>query len=123
MTRSASIRLKSDLAEVLFEWLDFDGDDCFGDFQINIRGARGSRHFEFGECAVFGLRKLSNFFKDTSETTASGGFRHPDICGYEVHRSDDDYLLVVEFAGRGTREEFPVQAPLIQIEDEFLGIY
>jgi hypothetical protein len=111
------------LTEMQFEWLDFDGDDCFGDFHINIASGTDTRRFDFGSCAVSGLRKISKFFKDGAQTTVSSGFRHPDIRYYDVHRSDDGYRLVIRFEGSGLYEQFHIKSPLVQINDEFLKLY
>ncbi|HTC95963.1 MAG TPA: hypothetical protein VK699_21150 [Terriglobales bacterium] len=120
MKSTANIQVKSDLTEVQFEWLGFDGDDCFDDFHIKITSAKDTRRFDFGPCAVYSLRKLTRFFKDATQPTASGGFRHPDIRSYEMHRLDGGYRLVVSFEGSGLKEEFHIHNPLVQIDDEFL---
>jgi len=36
MKNSAYIRVTTELLAVLFEWLEFDGDDCFNDFHIHV---------------------------------------------------------------------------------------
>ena len=120
MKTSASIRLKSDRLRIGFEWLDFDGDDCFNTFYIDVVSETGTRRFDFGGCAVNGLRKLSSFFRDTTQTTVGGGFRNPDVCYYDLDRKHDDYCLVVRFEGKGLIEEFNIQTPEVEIDDEFM---
>lgn len=120
MRTSAFIRLKSDRLQIGFEWLDFDGDDCFNDFHINVITESGTRRFDFGGCAVHGLRSVSQFFRDTSQKTIGGGFRNPDICYYDVDRKNDGYRLVVRFESKGLREEFNIQTPQMEIDDEFM---
>jgi len=61
---SADIRIKGDSTEVSFEWRGFDGDDCFSDFHISVITETGSRRFDFGGCAVNGLRQVSRFFRN-----------------------------------------------------------
>lgn len=123
MNNTAYIRVKGNLTEMRFEWLDFDGDDCFKDFHITVTSGTDTRRFAFGPCAVHGLRKLCKFFKDVTEATVSGGFRHPDVRCYDLHRSDDGYHLVVRFEGSGLREQFSIRGPSVQIDDEFLKLY
>jgi hypothetical protein len=120
MKTYAFIRLKSDCLQIGFEWLDFDGDDCFNDFHINVVSETGPRRFDFGECAVNGLRKISKFFRETSQKTVSSGFRHPDVCYYDLDRTNDGYRLVVGFERTGLREEFNIEAPQMEIDDEFM---
>jgi len=124
LPRYARIWIKSGgLTEACFEWLDFDGDDCFMDFHINITNDRGSHHFAFGPCAVNGLRKLSKFFKDRSRTSVSGGFRHPDERYYELHRIAGGYRLDVRFEETNLNEQFSIPCRYLEFDDKFLGLY
>jgi hypothetical protein len=120
MRTSAFIRLKSDGLQVVFEWLDFDGDDCFSDFHIDVVTQTDSRRFDFGGCAVHGLRKVTRFLKDNAQTTVGGGFRNPDLCYFDLDRKNDGYRLVVRFEGKGIREEFNIQNPRTEVDDEFM---
>jgi hypothetical protein len=120
MRTTAHIHLKSDLIECRFEWLDFDGDDCFRDFRINVITETGSRRFDFGGCAVNGLRQFSTFFRSETREAVSGGFRHPDIRYYDLYREKDGYRLVVRFEGSGLREEFCIHNPRTEVDDEFM---
>jgi hypothetical protein len=74
MTRTAHIRLQSSDVEMRFDWLDYDGDDCFRDFHVTYVSGRDERRFEFGPCVLWGLRKLSRFFADPAQQTAGLGF-------------------------------------------------
>jgi hypothetical protein len=65
---SADIRIEGDSIEVSFEWRDVDGDDCFNDFHINVITETGTRRFDFGGCAVNGLRQFSRFFRARNKT-------------------------------------------------------
>ena len=116
---SADIRIKGDSMEVSFEWRDFDGDDCFNDFRINVTTETGTRRFDFGGCAVSGLRKVSRFFRNETPNTVSGG-RNPDIRCYDLYREKDGYRLGVSFEGSGLCEEFYVRNPRTQVDDEFM---
>ncbi len=120
MRRTAHIHLKSDSAECRFEWLDFDGDDCFKDFHIDVRAENGFRRFNFGPCVVMGLRKLGRFFRDTTQTTLSGGFRDPDVRDFDVQRTNDGYKLIVRCEGSGVCEELYIPNPQIEVDDEFM---
>jgi hypothetical protein len=117
---SADIRIKGDSTDVSFEWRDFDGDDCFNDFHINVITETGTRRFDFGGCAVNGLRQFSRFFRNETPNTVSGGFRNPDIRYYDLYREKDGYRLVVRFEGSGLCEEFYVRNPRTKIDDEFM---
>ena len=120
MSSTAHIRLKSNLVELKFEWLDFDGDDCFNDFHIDVITETGTRHFDFGGCVVNGLRQCSRFFRNGTQNTVSGGFRHPDVRSYDVYREKDGYRLVVRYEGSGLCEEFYIHNPQTDIDDEFM---
>lgn len=106
-----------------FDWLDFDGDDCFNDFHIKVTTEADTRRFDFGPCVVSGLRRVSKFFRDETQSTTSGGFRHPDIRRFDLHRAEDGYRLVVRFEDSGLHEQFHIQRPLLQIDDDFLRQY
>jgi hypothetical protein len=123
MRTSAFIRLKSDRLQIGFEWLGFDGDDSFDDFHIDVVTESDARRFDFGECAVHGPRKVSRFFGDPTETTVGGGFRAPDVCYYDLDRNNEGYRLVLRFEGKGLREDFNIQSPQIEIDDEFMRAY
>ena len=119
----AQINLKSEFVEVRFEWLGFDGDDCFEDFRVVVI-ERGSRQgFEFGPCVVRDLRKLARFFSDPTQTTVGGGFRNPDIRQYDVHRKGDDCRLVIDFAEVSLHAEFEIRSPAVHIDEKFLKAY
>ena len=64
MERTAQIRLESRDSELCFNWLGYDGDDCFQDFHLTCRLGTAEQPFDFGPCVVWGLRKLSRFFSD-----------------------------------------------------------
>ncbi len=81
------------------EWFDFDGDDCFNNFQITVTNQDESRRYEFGRCAVSSLRKASRFFRNKTQLDLSGGFRNPDVRTYQVRHIDEGYLLVIKFEG------------------------
>lgn len=112
----AAIRLVSSSTEARFEWRDFDGDDCFNDFQLIVATPDSSRRFEFGACANFGLRKLLKFFGDTTQTTAGLGFRHPDIRYLDIHRASEGFHITVRFEGSGLHEEIAFQSPALHIQ-------
>jgi hypothetical protein len=117
---SADIRIQGDSTDLSFEWRDFDGDDCFNDFHINVTTETGTRRFDFGGCAVNGLRKVSRFLRDEMQQTVSGGFRNSDIRYYDLYREKDGYRLVVRFEHSGLREEFYVGNPRTEIDDAFM---
>ena len=111
MKSAAHIHLKSDLVQLQFEWHDFDGDDCFSDFHINVTTETGTRRFDFGGCGVYGLRQFSRFLRNEGQNTVSGEFGHPDIRYYDVYREKDGYRLVVRFEGSGLCEKFHIHTP------------
>jgi hypothetical protein len=106
-----------------FDWLGFDGDDCFEDFHITFCEGGPSIHFGFGTCAVRGLKEVARFFSDASQTTVGGGFRHPDIRYYDLYRSGEDYRLVVRYEGSGLHEEIWIRQPAVHVADQFLKEY
>jgi hypothetical protein len=120
---TAHIRLKSDGAEIFFEWLGFDGDDCFDDFHIIVTENGKKHRFDYGPCVVNGVRKMKRFFGDVSQNTVGGGFRHPDIRHYDLHRSGDSYRLVIHFEASGMHQEFQIHRPFVHIADEILKAF
>jgi hypothetical protein len=118
--RGAHIRVKGDSVEIRFEWLEFDGDDCFEDFHIDVATEGGNKRFDFGACAVNGLRRLIRFFANTAESEHSGGFQNPDVRYYDVLRKKDGYRLVIRFAEEGFHEEVYIRNPQIEMDDEFM---
>ena len=111
------------MIELQFEWLNFDGDDCFSDFHIDVKSAKGNRRFDFGECAVNGLRKLSRFIRSETEGTVGGGFRCPDVRYYHIYREKDGYRLKVRFESSGLQEEIRIHNPEIEIDDELMRAF
>ena len=65
-------------------------------------------------------RKASRFFRDTTQTTVGGGFRNTDIRYFDVDRKNDGCSLVVRFESQRLREEFNIQTPQMEIDDEFM---
>ncbi|MES2709278.1 MAG: hypothetical protein V4726_21960 [Verrucomicrobiota bacterium] len=123
MEHTAHIRLRSGDTEMRFDWLGFDGDECFQDFHVTYVSGGDERRFEFGPCVVWGVRKLTRFFTDPTQLTAGLGFRHPDIRYCDVHRSGESYRLVVRYEGSGLHEELHIERPSVHVADEFLGAY
>jgi hypothetical protein len=117
---SAHIRINDATTEIRLAWLDFDGDDCFSDFHIDVTSEAGTQQFCFGPCAVHGLRKLSRFFRDSGQASVSLGFQQPDVRCCDFVRADEGYRLLLRFEGSGLSEEFSVRNPSVQIDDGFL---
>ena len=122
MSESATIQVESVDHKVLFEWLDFDGDDCFRDFHIVVEDARGTERFDFGDCAIWGLRKCVRFFQGRLDN-ASGGFRFPDIRTYELTRIEEGFLLQIVQEGTNRSERFHVRKPTLTFDDQLLEEY
>lgn len=122
MKDCASIRAKSKDQEVLFEWLDFDGDDCFRDFHIDIVKETETERFAFGECAVWGLRRSVRFFRGQQEK-AGFGFRFPDIRTYDLMRVANGFLLQIRLEAADRSEEFLFSDPSLKFDDAFLKAY
>lgn len=120
MKDSAHIRINDATTEIRLAWLDFDGDDCFSDFHIDVTSEAGTQQFCFGPCAVHGLRKLSRFFRDSGQASVSLGFQQPDVRCCDFVRADEGYRLLLRFEGSGLSEEFSVRNPSVQIDDGFL---
>jgi hypothetical protein len=116
----ALVRLSNQQSEIRFDWVAFDGDDCFGDIHITVTNPGGIQRFDFGPCAVNDLRKLGKFFRDETQATLGGGFQNPDIRYYDVQRAHDGYRVDLRFEGNGLNEQFHIDNPLVEIDDEFL---
>ena len=122
MRDCASIRAKSDDREVFFEWRDFDGDDCFRDFHIDIVNGAETEHFAFGDCVVWGLRRSVRFFRGQQDK-AGFGFRFPDIRTYDLERIEDGFSLQISFEETNRTEQFRFIRPALIFDDEFLKEY
>jgi len=123
MKKNPSIQVESSGDVISFLWRDFDGDDCFDGFFIEVKQNGTTKNFDFGACAVYGLRKLSRFFRDSNQESVSGGFQNPDPCFFDVHRDGDTYLLSVRFERGGFSAQFKLRSALVTINDEFLIDY
>jgi len=123
MESTAQICLSSRDAELRFDWLGFDGDDCFREFSVTYRSGADEQRFEFGPCAVRGLRKLSCFFSDPAQESAGMGFRNPDIRYCDISREAGGYRVVVRYDGNGLHEEFLLGSPSLHMENKFLKDY
>jgi hypothetical protein len=117
MEQALNIRLTSDESEALFEWTDFDGDDCFSGFCVTVTTGGESRRFEFGPCVAWSHRRLTKFFRDTTQTAVELGFRNPDARHCDIHRSGHDYRLVIRYAGSGWHQEFHLHRPAVHVQD------
>jgi hypothetical protein len=62
MRESASIGVEGIGYEAFFEWRDFDGDDCFRDFHIQLVIGTEAERFDFGDCAIGDFGGLSDSF-------------------------------------------------------------
>ena len=122
MRETASIQVEDADHKVLFEWLDFDGDDCFRDFHIVIENETGTERFDFGDCAIWGLRKCVRFFRGRLDK-AEGGFRFPDIRTYDLARTEDGFSLQIGMEGTNRSEQFQVRKPALTFDDQFLEEY
>jgi hypothetical protein len=123
MPPNALIKLETASDRLCFDWSGFDGDDCFGSFVISVFCNDHLHSFDFGACAVQLLRKMSRFLSSPSQPSVGGGFRHPDIRTYDLHRIDDGFRLVVQFEGSGLHEEFTLVRPTIEDSRAFLSAY
>jgi hypothetical protein len=119
----ASIRIHTKESEWRFDWRDFEGDDCFQTFEITVVEEGRTRHYDFGACVVQAVRKLNRFFEDPTQATVGGGFRNPDIRYYDLHRSPDQYRLVVRFEGNALHDEFVLSEPQTDLDAEFCRRY
>ena len=121
MENWASIQLRSRELEIRFEWVDFDGDDAFHEFHVDIVGGVETRRFEFGPCPVTTLRQFSDFFQDRLET-ASASFHCPDLRVCQLDRTDGGFHLQVRFDAGNQSEDFAIPSPSVTLDD-FLSQY
>jgi hypothetical protein len=121
MENWASIQIKSNELEIRFEWVEFDGDDSFKEFHVDIIGGVKTRRFDFGPSTVATLRKFAGFFQGKAEA-ASEAFQCPDVRVCELARTDSGLQLLVRFAADDQSEKFNIASPSITI-DAFLADY
>jgi len=122
MRKSASIRAEGAGSGGLFEWLDFDGDDCFRDFHIGLVNGTETERFEFGGCAIWGLRRTVMFFRGQLDKVGSG-FSFPDNRTYDLARIEDGFLLEIRVKATNRFEQLHIQKPALTFNDEFLKEY
>jgi len=123
MKNSASILVEDSGTVMCFLWRDFDGDDCFGNFSVEVKRDGTTKRFDFGVCAAYGLRRMSKFFRDENQSSVSGGFQNPDPCFYDLVRDGNLYRLSIRFGAAGAPEYFELQGESVLIDDEFLSEY
>ena len=99
LPNASRIVLRGETSTVAFLWRKFDGDDCFDEHVLEIHGRGSSTRYEFGGCAVAGLRKLSEFFDSPLETSVHAGFRNPLIMGYGIDRNRKSWENLFVAAG------------------------
>lgn len=121
MENWASIQLRTSELEIRFEWVDFDGDDGFKEFHLDIIGGTETRRFDFGPCAVATLRRFASFFNGKLDFT-SAEFQCPDVRVCELARIENGFRLQVRFEANRQSEEFNIASPSITIDD-FLAQY
>jgi hypothetical protein len=122
MRDSATIQVKDNDTEVLFQWNGFDGDDCFGSFHIDVVTRGATERFRFGECAVWGLRKSVRFFRGRLDR-AESGFRFPDIRTYDLTRTEDGFMLQICLEAANRSKQYRLSKPTLFLDDEFLREY
>ena len=123
MKPTASIQLNDSTLDIRLEWFDYDGDDCFRHFQILVLESDSRQKFDFGGCAIFGLRKLSGFFSDATQKSAGLGFRYPDIRFCDFYREGSNYRLIIKFEGTNLHKEFAICQGSVFVNDDFLKSY
>lgn len=120
---NVDIGVRSESANARLAWRAFDGDDSFENFTVTVRQNDEERNFEFGACVVWGLRKMTQFFSDDSQSTRGLGFRNPDIRYCDWFRQGSDLRLVIRFEERGEEVEFWFRAPVLEIDRTFIATY
>ena len=122
MRDSASILAKTTAAEVLFHWEEFDGDDCFGKFHIEVVIGSVTERFEFGHSIVWVLRKSARVFRGKADNVEST-FKFPDTRTCNLKRIEDGFLLEICLEGTNRCEEYRLIKPTLFFDDEFLYRY
>ena len=116
------IVLRGETSTVAFLWRKFDGDDGFDEHVVEFHGRGSSTPYEFGGCAVAGLRKLSKFLDSPLETSVQSGFRNPMSMDYRIDRNGPDYVLRIEIEGKEA-VEYRVLRPSVSIDRDFIDRY
>ena len=122
MRDSASSRIQSVDAAALFQWDDFDGDDCCSSFYLEIASGGETERFDFGECVVWGLRRVVRFLRGEVDK-ASEGFRCPDNRIYDLDRNEEGISLQLCFEGTNQSRRFQLSRPTLTFEVDFLKAY
>lgn len=92
MNDSATLTLGTPIVNLRFEWLEYDGDDCFGKHRITYNGTDGTKTFNFGPCAIYCIRKIESILS-TKTGSVKFGFRIPEVISYDVDWTDDSLKL------------------------------
>ena len=122
MSESANIREEGSGYAILFEWLDFDGDDCFRDFHIEIVNGTAIERFDFGDCSIGILQRSVRFFRGQFDK-ADFGFKFPDIRTYDLTRTEDGFSLEISLEAANRFEQFWIRKPTLTFADELLREY
>ncbi len=89
---SATLTLGTPSVNLRFDWLEYDGDDCFGQHRITYNGTDGAKTFNFGACATLCIRKLESLLSNKTGSVGFG-FRIPEVIYYDIDRTDDSLKL------------------------------
>ncbi len=123
LPKSASVFVRAIRTEWKFEWLGFDDDDGFSEFNIIILNVPNECQFRMGPAVLRSLRNLTRFFEDDGQKAVRGGFRCPDIRTFDLEREGKDFLLVVSTEDGKNRYDFRISNPDIRCDAEILNDY
>lgn len=117
------ITLEDGQSKVLLAWEGFDGDDGFEVHYLTVTAAGEARRFDFGPCAVMGLRKTDRLLRDINVPSVGLGFRNPDIRYWDLYRKGDGYRLLIRFTDQQVEFEHTLKQPQIRNDRTFIQRY
>ena len=117
MRTNRLITIRDSETQVVLTFDSYDGDDCFDEHQIELTTAGGRRTYHFGACAVYGLRKCVQFFRDSSKCEAGLGFQHDGrIKQYDFARTETGYIFKITYDRHELLESVVLTKPVVEIE-------
>jgi hypothetical protein len=119
---SASLTLGTPSANLRFDWLEYDGDDCFAQHVITYSGRDGTKTFNLGACATRCIRKIESLLNAETESVGFG-FRVPEIIYYDIDRTDDSLKLHVYSDELGLDAEMQVALTEVAFDMPFRRYY
>ena len=122
MNDSATLTLGTPTVNLRFDWLEYDGDDCFAQHRITYNGTDGSKTFNFGACATRSIRKFESLLGNKTASVGFG-FRIPEVIYYDIDRTDNSLKLHIHSDELGLDAKMQVDLADVAFDKPFRRYY